>query len=218
MRMSTAHSMPEEDEEVKAPANSSSSLTQGNLDYMTAPASAAGKPPPSPSMTLQLAGSSGGSHAHTQQQHQQQLSLSIASQPSSSSVTTQQQQQQQQQMTNGLLPKGQTVTSPSQQAVDVHPLQAESQQPAATSTQGSTRDSNQPGTSDGVQAQDQNLGSSGEVKDGEGLSQGAAFGAWASAEQHSEWAVMEWVASQALPALIGALRMVGPHTETEALR
>ena len=147
MRMSTAHSMPEEDDEVRAPANSSSSLTQGNLDYMTASASAAGKPPPLPSMNLQIAGSSGASHV----------------------------QQQQQQMSNGSLPKGQTVTSPSQQAVDVHPLQAELQQPAAISTQESTRDSNQPGTSDGVQAQDQNLGSSGEAKDGEGLSQGAAL-------------------------------------------
>ena len=94
MRMSTAHSMPEEDDEVRAPANSSSSLTQGNLDYMTASASAASKPPPLPSMNLQIVGSSGASHV----------------------------QQQQQQMSNGSLPKGQTLTSPSQQAVDVHLL------------------------------------------------------------------------------------------------
>lgn len=218
MRMSTAHSMPEEDEEMRAPANSGSALTQGNLDHMTA--SAAGKPPPSPSVASQLAGSSVASHPHTQQQQQQPPPpLSVASQPSSSSVTNQQQtQQQQQQRSHVSLPKGQTETSPNQQAVDVHPLQAEPQQPAATSTQEGMKDAYKPGTSDGVPAQYQNLGTSAEARDGEGMLGGAAFGAWASAEQHREWAVMEWVASEALPALIGAMRMVGPHTETEALR
>ena len=217
--------MPEEDEDVRAPASSSSSLTQGNLDHMTASASAAAQPPPSPSKASQLAGSSVTSHPHTQQQ-QQQPSLSVASQPSSSSVThqqqtqqqTQQQQQQQQQQMSHAAPKGQTVTSPIQQAVDAHPLQAEPQQPAATSTQEGMRDLQQPGASDGVQAQDQNLGASAQAKDGEGMSGGAAFGAWSSTEQHSDWAVIEWVASEALPALIRAVRMVGPHTETEALR
>ena len=217
MRMSTAHSMPEEDQEVRAPASSSSSLTQGNLDHMTASASAAVQPPPSPSAASQPAGSFVASHSRTQQQ-QQQPSLSVALQPSSNSVTGQQQTQQQQQQMSHALPKGQTVTSPIQQAVDVHPLQAELQQPAATSTQEGTRDLHQPGTYDGAQAQDQNLGTSAQAQDGEGMSGGAAFGAWASAEHHSEWAVMVWVACEALPALIRAVRMVGPHTETEALR
>ena len=227
MRMSTAHSLPEEDEELRAPASGGSSLTQGNLDYMTASASAAGKLPPSPSVTLQVAGSPVAGHTQQQQKQQQQqqqqqqevLPPAVASQPSSSSATSQQQtQQQQQQMSHVSLPKGQTVTSPVQQAEDVHPLQVDLQQPAATSTQEGTRDANQLGTSDGVQAQDQNLGTSAQAKDGEGMSGGAAFGVWACAEQHSEWAVMEWVASEALPALIGAVRMVGPYTETEALR
>ena len=160
---------------------------------MTASASAAGKPPPSPDATLQPA-NSGASHVHKQQQQQQQQTSQLS------------------------LPKGQTETSPIQQMVDVHPLQAEPQQPAATSTQEGTKDSHKPGTSDGVQAQDQDLGTCAQARDGEGMSGGAAFGAWASAEQHSEWRVMEWVASEALPALIGAVRMVGPHTETEALR
>ena len=160
---------------------------------MTASASAAGKPPPSPDATLQPA-NSGASHVHKQQQQQQQQTSQVS------------------------LPKGQTETSPIQQMVDVHPLQAEPQQPAATSTQEGTKDSHKPGTSDGVQAQDQDLGTCAQARDGEGMSGGAAFGAWASAEQHSEWRVMEWVASEALPALIGAVRMVGPHTETEALR
>ena len=213
MRLSTARSMPEEDEEARAPPSSGSSLTQGNLDHMTASVSAAGKPPPSPSGASQPAGSFVTGQQHTQEQ-QQQPSPKKNSQPGSSLDPLKQQTHQQQQQQKSLL-KSQTVTSSAQQAVDVHPLQ----QPAATSTQQGSEGSQQAGTSDGMQAQDQSPpGTAAPAGDGEGMSGGPAFGAWASAEQHSDWAVMEWVATEALPTLVGTVRMVGPHTETEALR
>lgn len=221
MRLSTAHSMPDEDEEARAPASSGSSLTQGNLDHTTASVSAAGKPPPSPRVASHFAGSSVTGQQHTLEQEQQQQSPNKDSQPGSSFLTPKQQapQQQQQQKPSGSLLNSQTVTSAVQQAVDVHPLQAELQQLAATSTQQGTNGSPQAGTSDGRQAQDQSpLGTAAPAGDREGMSEGPAFGAWASAEQHSDWAVMEWVANEALPTLVGAVRMVGPHTETEALR
>ena len=223
-RLSTAHSLPQEDEEVKAPqaapASSSSSLTRGNLDHLTA--SAAGKPPPSPSATSQPGGGFVTSHQPTQQQQQQPQQTSPVSLPKGQNESplqlTTSQQQQQQQTSLVSLPRAHTVASPAQLAVDIHPLQADLQQPSATSAQEGVRNLQQAGTADDVQAQEQSLGTPGQAGDGEGLSGGAAFGAWASATQHSEWAVMEWVASEALPALIGAVRMVGPHTETEALR
>lgn len=46
----------------------------------------------------------------------------------------------------------------------------------------------------------------------------AALAAWAAAEEHAEWAPMEWLAAEAAPALVSAIRMVPPADETEALR
>ena len=46
----------------------------------------------------------------------------------------------------------------------------------------------------------------------------AAFATWIEDEGHSDWGALELLASQLLPTLIAALRMVAPHTHTEALR
>jgi hypothetical protein len=46
----------------------------------------------------------------------------------------------------------------------------------------------------------------------------AALAAWAAADAHGEWAPVEWLGAAAAPALVGALRMVPPADETEALR
>jgi len=46
----------------------------------------------------------------------------------------------------------------------------------------------------------------------------AALAAWAAADAHAEWAPVEWLGAAAAPALVGALRMVPPADETEALR
>ena len=47
----------------------------------------------------------------------------------------------------------------------------------------------------------------------------AALAAWAAAaEEHAEWAPMEWLAADAAPALVSAIRVVPPADETEALR
>ena len=46
----------------------------------------------------------------------------------------------------------------------------------------------------------------------------AALAAWAAAEEHAEWAPMEWLAADAAPMLVSAIRMVPPADETEALR
>lgn len=133
----------------------------------------------------------------------------------SSTIVINPQQQQQQQMLSVPLPKDQKGTAPSQQPVDVHPLQGEVQ---ADGEQEGQVDTPQRDTADEPQAHDQSLGATAQWEEGGELSGGAAFGSWASAAQHGDWAVMEWLACQALPALVAAVRMVSPHPETEALR
>ncbi|KAL3158276.1 hypothetical protein ABBQ38_010522 [Trebouxia sp. C0009 RCD-2024] len=186
-RLSTAHSIEEEDIRAPeaAPASSDSPLTHDNPNVMTA--SAPGHPPPSPSKTLQL----------------------------SSTAVTSHPQQQQPQMSSTSLAKEQKGTAPSQQPVNVHPLQAEVQSAGA---QEGLPDSQQAEAAVGAQALDQSPGAAGQWDDGGGLAGEAAFGCWASAAQHGDWGVVEWVACQALPALVAAVRMVSPHSETEAIR
>lgn len=133
-------------------------------------------------------------------------------QPSGTGVASHPQQQR---MSSTPLAEEQTGTAPSQQPVDAHPLQAEVHSAGAPE---GLQDSHQAEAAGGAQALDQSLGAAGQWDDGGGVPGGAAFGCWASAAQHGDWGVMEWVACQALPALVAAARMVSPHPETEALR
>ena len=182
--------MPDDDEDIQgsqaAPAGTASSLTEGNVDHMSA--LVPGKPPPSPSGT-----SHPGDRSATSQQHQHQ-----------------------QQGTHSPLPKGSDITPPAQQPVDDHPLQAHSPSPRTASAQQGVGLEAPAG--EDAHGEGQSLGTPAHSGAG-GQSGAAGFGAWASAaEGHGDWEAVEWLARQALPALLASLRMVAPHTETEALR
>ena len=160
-RLSTAHSMADEEEEVRGPqaapaSATSSSLTQGNLDHMTSAAAAARTPPTR--TTLQLDG---------------------------------------------------TLFSSQQRGI-AHPL-------ATTASPGGSRDLDPSASGGDTQTHRQDMGTP--APSGAGRVSGeAAFGSWATAAEHSDWAALEWLACKALPALLASVRMVTPQTETEALR
>ena len=201
-RLSTAQSMADDDDDLSAPqaapASTTSSLTQGNLDV--------------------IAASNGRTHLP---------SASVSSQAGSVSTVTQQQKDAQGDPYPGM---SEPAASPSVQAVTHHPLHSHAHLPpnaqspeAATLPQASPEevapDSHQAEASS-QQGQEPNasLPSAGQHASTSTSAADAAFAAWLSAADHAEWAVVEYLASQALPVLIKALRMVAPQTETEAVR
>lgn len=122
------------------------------------------------------------------------------------------------------------AAGPSVQAVTQHPLQSPTHLPpdaqsaeAASLPQASPEEvapDAQPGEASAPQVQEPNasLPSAGQYTSTGTSAADAAFAAWLSAADHAEWAVVEYLANQALPLLIKALRMVAPQTETEAVR
>ncbi len=181
-----------------APASTTSSLTQGNLEV--------------------IAASNGRTHLP---------SASVSSQAGSVSTVTQQQRDAQGHPYPGI---SKLAANPSVQAVTQHPLQSPSHLPpdaqsaeAASLPQASPEEvapDSQQGDASTEQGQGSyvSLPSAGQHASTSTSAADAAFAAWLSAADHAEWAVVEYVASQALPLLIKALRMVAPQTETEAVR
>ena len=51
-----------------------------------------------------------------------------------------------------------------------------------------------------------------------GIPAASIFATWLTAEQPQDWPILYWLVTWAMPELIAALRVVAPHTETEALR
>lgn len=198
-RLSTAHSMADEDDDISgpqaAPASTSSSLTQGNLEVIAA--SAARTQPPSASVSSQA-----GSFSTVAQQDKDGRSLPSPGKPKPKVV-------------------------PSVHSVTHHPLQSPAQLPsegqavAVDAPQASPQklppEAQQAGASDAPD-QDADLLDAAQQPAASTSAADAAFAAWISAAEHKEWAVVEYLAGKALPSLIKALRMVAPHTETEALR
>ncbi len=201
-RLSTAQSMAEDDEDISAPqaapASTTSSLTQGNLEV--------------------IAASNGRTHLP---------SASVSSQAGSVSTVTQQQKDAQGHSYPGMT---KPAASPSVQAVTQHPLQSPTHLPpdaqsaeAANLPQASPEEVAPDSQQDEIRAQqvqepNASLPSVGQHASTSTSAADAAFAAWLSAADHAEWAVVEYLASQALPLLIKALRMVAPQTETEAVR
>lgn len=194
--------MAEDDDDLSgpqaAPASTTSSLTQGNLEV--------------------IAASNEKTHLP---------SASVSSQAGSVSTVTQQQKDAQGHSYPGM---SKAAASPSVQAVTQHPLQSPADLPpdaqsaeAANLPQASPEEVAPDSQQDAVsaqQGQDPNtsLPSTGQSASTSTSAADAAFAAWLSAADHAEWAVVENLASQALPLLIKALRMVAPQTETEAVR
>ena len=201
-RLSTAQSMAEDDEDISAPqaapASTTSSLTQGNLEV--------------------IAASNGRTHLP---------SASVSSQAGSVSTVTQQQKDAQGHSYPGMT---KPAASPSVQAVTQHQLQSPTHLPpdaqsaeAANLPQASPEEVAPDSQQDEIRAQqvqepNASLPSVGQHASTSTSAADAAFAAWLSAADHAEWAVVEYLASQALPLLIKALRMVAPQTETEAVR
>ncbi len=201
-RLSTAQSMADDDEDISAPqaapASTTSSLTQGNLEV--------------------IAASNGRTHLP---------SASASSQAGSVSTVTQQQKDAQGHPYPGT---SNPAADPSVQAVTQHPLQSPTHLPpdaqsaeAASLPQASPEEmapDAQQGEASAQQVQEPNasLPSAGHYASTSTSAADAAFAAWLSSADHAEWAVVEYLASQALPLLIKALRMVAPQTETEAVR
>ena len=211
-RLSTAHSTADGNDaddtsgQHAAPASSSSSLTQGNLAVIAASSNSMAQQP-SASVSSQAGSfSTVGQHQRTEQAQPSPASVRGTALPSdalatapSSSITA---------------PTPQSPTGPSQFSVtsaaqpqphassDSMPQQQHQVEQASAAPQGAE------GTSSSL-IQQPSIGRS---------AADAAFGTWVTAEGHSEWAALEYLGSQALPALIVALRMVAPHTDTEALR
>jgi len=201
-RLSTAQSMADDDDNISGPqalpASTTSSLTQGNLEV--------------------IAASNGRTHLP---------SASVSSQAGSFSTVTQQQKDAQGHPSPGM---SKAAASPSVQAVTQHPLQSPTHLPpdaqsaeAASLPQASPEEvapDAQQGEASALQVQESNasLPSAGQNASTSTSAADAAFAAWLSAADHAEWAVVEYLASQALPLLIKALRMVAPQTETEAVR
>ncbi len=178
-----------------APASTTSSLTQGNLEV--------------------IAASNGRTHLP---------SASVSSQAGSVSTVTQQQKDAQGH------PYPKPAASPAVQAVTQHPLQSPADLPpdaqsaeAASLPQASPEEvapDSQQGDASTQQGQEPNasLPGAGQHASTSTSAADAAFAAWLSAADHADWAVVEYLAGQALPLLIKALRMVAPQTETEAVR
>lgn len=201
-RLSTAQSMADDDDNISGPqalpASTTSSLTQGNLEV--------------------IAASNGRTHLP---------SASVSSQAGSFSTVNQQQKDAQGHPSPGM---SKAAASPSVQAVTQHPLQSPTHLPpdaqsaeAASLPQASPEEvapDAQQGEASALQVQESNasLPSAGQNASTSTSAADAAFAAWLSAADHAEWAVVEYLASQALPLLIKALRMVAPQTETEAVR
>ena len=189
-----------------APASSNSSLTQGNLAVIAARSN---------SMA-------------------QQPSASVSSQAGSFSTTGQQQRTEQAQpspvsVRGTALPSDALATAPSSSIAEQAP-----QSPGGR-TKRSAASAVQPQTcanSDSIPQQQQQADGLSAIPQGvDGTSRtllqqpsigrsaaDAAFATWVTAEGHAEWAAVEYLGSQALLGLIMALRMVAPHTDTEALR
>jgi len=201
-RLSTAQSMADDDDDISGPqalpASTTSSLTQGNLEV--------------------IAASNGRTHLP---------SASVSSQAGSFSTVNQQQKDAQGHPSPGM---SKAAASQSVQAVTQHPLQSPTHLPpnaqsaeAASLPQASPEEvapDAQQGEASALQVQESNtsLPSAGQNASTSTSAADAAFAAWLSAADHAEWAVVEYLASQALPLLIKALRMVAPQTETEAVR
>ena len=198
-RLSTAQSMADDDDDLSgpqaAPASTTSSLTQGNLEV--------------------IAASNGRTHLPT---------ASVSSQAGSVSTVTQQQKDAQGHSYPGM---SKPAASPSVQAVTQHPLQSPTPLPpyaqsaeAASLPQASPEEVAPDSQQDAVSAQQvqEPNASPGQHASTSTSAADAAFAAWLSTADHAEWAVVEYLASQALPLLIKALRMVAPQTETEAVR
>ncbi|KAA6425912.1 MAG: hypothetical protein FRX49_04287, partial [Trebouxia sp. A1-2] len=201
-RLSTAQSIADDDDDLSgpqaAPASTTSSLTQGNLEVIDA--------------------SNGRTHLS---------SASVNSQAGSVSTVTQQQKDAQGHPHPDM---SKLAAGPSVQAVTQHPLQSPTHLPpdaqsaeAASLPQASPEEvapDAQPGEASAPQVQEPNasLPSAGQYTSTGTSAADAAFAAWLSAADHAEWAVVEYLANQALPLLIKALRMVAPQTETEAVR
>lgn len=196
-RLSTAHSMADDDDDTSspqaAPASTTSSLTQGNLEV--------------------IAASNGRTHLP---------SASVSSQAGSVSTVTQQQKDAKDHPS-----MSKPAASPSVQAVTQHPLQSPANLPpdvqsaaAASLPQASPEDMAPDAQQGDASAQEPSASvpSTGQYASTSTSGADAAFAAWLSAADHAEWAVVEYLASQALPLLIKALRMVAPQTETEAVR
>ena len=169
-------------------------------------------PQPAPASTASSLTEGNADHMSTSAPGKPPPSPTWTSETGSRSATSQHQQQD----THFPLLKGPDSTSAYQQPVPNHPLQAHSQPPTtASSQQGVVLDA--PADKD---AQDKGQALSTPVQlNAADQSDQAGFGAWASAAVgHGDWGAVEWLARQALPALLASVRMVAPHTETEALR
>ncbi|DBA87750.1 hypothetical protein WJX77_004203 [Trebouxia sp. C0004] len=197
-RLSTAQSMADDDDDISAPqavpASPTSSLTQGNLEV--------------------IAASNGRTHLP---------SASVSSQAGSVSTVTQQQKDAQGHPYPGM---SKPAASPSVQAVTQHPLlrSPEAQSALAASLPQASPEEVTPDAQQGeasvqqVQELSASLPSVVQHANTSTSAADAGFAAWLSAADHADWAVVEYLASQALPLLIKALRMVAPQTETEAVR
>ena len=204
-RLSTAQSMADDDDEISipqaAPASTSSSLTQVNLAVIAA--SAARSQLPSVSVSSQA----GSMSTVNQQQKDEQ------SQPSSASLHD-----------NMQAGASRTPPAPAAQRVSVHPLQSPAGQLAQAQSAATPPAAPQASPQEAAasaqpdQDQDINLTSTSFQPLTSRSAADSAFAAWLSASEHKEWVVVEYLASQVLPALVGVLRMVAPQTETEALR
>ena len=186
-----------------APASTHSSLTQGNLEVIAASA-APGSPKPAASVSSQA-----GSFSTVNQLHKDEHG-----QPSPVSL-------------QGKLHPGSSAAAV--QVVTAHPLQSPGPRPIEPQLAAATLPS-APQSSPQEPAQDMLAKESAQLdadQDAVSLEQppstsrsaaDSVFDAWLSAAEHAEWVVVEYVASQALPALVAALRMVAPQAESEALR
>ena len=176
-----------------ASASAASRPTQGSLDGVAASASPASK------TSVPAAGA--------------------ASQVGSRPPSPQQQPHTQSETPFGLAP------APYVQPITAHPLHPLRRQPSESHSAASTPPSEplqtelrQGGVSSQLPQDKEASTSDANVQDTARTAAEAAFAVWLSAAEHSEWAVLEYVGYQVVPALIGSLRMVASRSETEALR